>query len=196
MTKNELRRYIREEKRHFTQQQLGEMSLHIMSRLLQHPRVAEAETILMYHSLPDEVNTHDALDQLLAMGKKVLLPKVISDTEMTIHEYTGPDSLVPSEPYGILEPKADSIYDFQAAVDAITSPPSPITKHLIVVPGMAFDGSGHRLGRGKGYYDRFLSRVPNNIYKIGVCFPFQMVQDVPSESTDILMDEVICEAER
>lgn len=196
MTKNELRRYIREEKRHFTQQQLGEMSLHIMSRLLQHPRVAEAETILMYHSLPDEVNTHDALDQLLAMGKKVLLPKVISDTEMTIHEYTGTDSLVPSEPYGILEPKADSIYDFQAAVDAITSPPSPITKHLIVVPGMAFDGSGHRLGRGKGYYDRFLSRVPNNIYKIGVCFPFQMVEDVPSESTDILMDEVICESER
>ena len=55
---------------------------------------------------------------------------------------------------------------------------------------MAFDRQGHRLGRGKGYYDRFLSRVPN-IYKIGVCFPFQLVDSVPFEDTDILMDEVV-----
>ena len=104
MDKKELRRYIREQKRHFTPQQLGEMSLSIMSSVLTHPRVQEEDTILMYHSLPDEVDTHSALDKLLAMGKKVLLPKVISDTEMTIHEYTGKDSLQPSEPYGILEP--------------------------------------------------------------------------------------------
>ena len=96
MDKKELRRYIREQKRHFTPQQLGEMSLGIMSSLLSHPRIQKADTILMYHSLPDEVDTHSALDQLLAMGKKVLLPKVISDTEMTIHEYTGKDSLLPT----------------------------------------------------------------------------------------------------
>ena len=178
MNKNELRKYIREEKRHFTQQQLGEMSLRIMSDLLSHPRVLEADTILMYHSLPDEVNTHSALDQLLAMGKKVLLPKVISDTEMTIHEYTGQDSLKPSEPYGILEPTTPELSIFNSQLS------------IVVVPGMAFDKQGHRLGRGKGYYDRFLSRVPN-IYKLGVCFPFQMLETVPTESTDIVMDEVI-----
>lgn len=178
MNKNELRKYIREQKRHFTQPQLDEMSLRIMSSILLHPRVLEADTILMYHSLPDEVNTHSALDQLLAMGKKVLLPKVISDTEMTIHEYTGPDSLQPSEPYGILEPTTPelSILNLQLSI--------------VIVPGMAFDRQGHRLGRGKGYYDRFLSRVPN-IYKIGVCFPFQMLESIPSESTDVVMDEVI-----
>ena len=178
MNKNELRKYIREEKRHFTQQQLGEMSLRIMSDLLSHPRVLEADTILMYHSLPDEVNTHSPLDQLLAMGKKVLLPKVISDTEMTIHEYTGQDSLKPSEPYGILEPTTPELSIFNSQLS------------IVVVPGMAFDKQGHRLGRGKGYYDRFLSRVPN-IYKLGVCFPFQMLETVPTESTDIVMDEVI-----
>ena len=179
MNKNELRKYIREEKRQFTQQQLGEMSLGIMSSLLSNPRVNDADTILMYHSLPDEVDTHSALDQLIAMGKKVLLPKVISDMEMTIHEYTGKDSLKPSEPYGILEPITPeySIVNFQFSIVA-------------VVPGMAFDKQGHRLGRGKGYYDRFLSRVPN-IYKIGVCFPFQMLETIPSEITDVVMDEVI-----
>ena len=181
MDKKELRRYIREQKRHFTPQQLGEMSLGIMSSLLAHPRVQKADAILMYHSLPDEVDTHSALDQLLAMGKKVLLPKVISDTEMTIHRYTGPDSLQPSEPYGILEPITPefSILNSQLLI-------------IAVVPGMAFDKQGHRLGRGKGYYDRFLSRIPI-IYKIGVCFPFQLIDNVPSEPNDILVDEVLCD---
>ena len=179
MDKKELRRYIREQKRHFTPQLLGEMSLGIMSSLLSHPRVQKADAILMYHSLPDEVYTHSALDKLLAMDKKVFLPKVISDTEMTIHEYTGSDSLQPSEPYGILEPTTPefSIFNSQFSI-------------VVVVPGMAFDRQGHRLGRGKGYYDRFLSRIPN-IYKIGVCFPFQLIDNIPSEPTDILVDEVL-----
>ena len=178
MDKKELRRYIREQKRHFTSQQLGEMSLCIMSSVLTHPRVQEADTILMYHSLPDEVDTHSALDQLLAMGKKVLLPKVVSDTEMTIHEYTGADSLQPSEPYGILEPTTSELSIINCQLS------------IAIVPGMAFDKQGHRLGRGKGYYDRFLSRIPN-IYKIGVCFPFQMLESIPLKSTDVVMDEVI-----
>ena len=181
MDKKELRRYIREQKRHFTPQQLGEMSLGIMSSLLSNSHIQKADAILMYHSLPDEVDTHSALGQLLAMGKKVLLPKVVSETEMTIHEYTGRDSLQPSEPYGILEPTTPelSIVNCQLSI-------------VIVVPGMAFDKHGHRLGRGKGYYDRFLSRIPN-IYKIGVCFPFQLIDEVPSEPTDILVDEVLCD---
>lgn len=178
MDKKELRRYIREQKRHFTPQQLGEMSLCIMSSVLTHSRVQEADTILMYHSLPDEVDTHSALDQLLAMGKKVLLPKVVSDTEMTIHEYTGADSLQPSEPYGILEPTTSELSIINCQLS------------IAIVPGMAFDKQGHRLGRGKGYYDRFLSRIPN-IYKIGVCFPFQMLESIPLKSTDVVMDEVI-----
>ena len=178
MDKKELRRYIREQKRHFTSQQLGEMSLCIMSSLLSHSQIQKADYVLMYHSLPDEVDTHSALDQLLAMGKKVLLPKVVSDTEMTIHEYTGADSLQPSEPYGILEPTTPELSIINCQLS------------IAIVPGMAFDKQRHRLGRGKGYYDRFLSRIPN-IYKIGVCFPFQMLESIPSESTDVVMDEVI-----
>lgn len=178
MDKKELRRYIREQKRHFTPQQLGEMSLGIMSSLLLHSQIQKADYVLMYHSLPDEVDTHSALDQLLAMGKKVLLPKVVSDTEMTIHEYTGQNSLKPSEPYGILEPTTSEL--------SITN----CQLSIAIVPGMAFDKQGHRIGRGKGYYDRFLSQIPN-IYKIGVCFPFQMLESIPSESTDVVMDEVI-----
>ena len=69
---------------------------------------------------------------------------------------------------------------------------------VCLVPGVAFDAAGHRLGRGRGYYDRFLSKLysPSHFpalspLKIGVCFPFQRVAEVPSEPHDILMDEVI-----
>ncbi len=68
---------------------------------------------------------------------------------------------------------------------------------VALVPGMAFDAAGHRLGRGKGYYDRFLSSHLSSLNShpspllIGVCFPFQRVAEVPSEEHDVLMDEVI-----
>lgn len=80
--------------------------------------------------------------------------------------------------FGIMEPSGELFTDY-----------SRIT--LAVVPGMAFDSHGHRLGRGKGYYDRFLPLLPQ-AYKIGVCFPFQLVDDVPIEPTDVVMDEVVC----
>ena len=62
---------------------------------------------------------------------------------------------------------------------------------LAIIPGMAFDNNGNRLGRGKGYYDRLLEKM-TSIYKIGICFPFQMVDNVPTECTDIKMNEIIC----
>ena len=62
---------------------------------------------------------------------------------------------------------------------------------LAVIPGMAFDTSGNRLGRGKGYYDRFLSLLPPYIYKIGVCFDFQKFNEIPSEATDVTMDLIL-----
>ena len=60
---------------------------------------------------------------------------------------------------------------------------------VVLVPGMAFDAAGHRLGRGRGYYDRFLT-AHSHLYKIGVCFPFQRVAEVPVEEHDICVDDI------
>ena len=62
---------------------------------------------------------------------------------------------------------------------------------LIVVPGLAFTVTGNRLGRGAGYYDRFLATVPTTTLKVGVCFEFQLVPQIPSESHDVIMDVVV-----
>ena len=176
MLKHELRQQIRQKKRQFTPQQLEELSLPIVARLKE--RLSEAQTVLAYYSLPDEVNTHQLLDDLLAEGKKVFLPKVLDDETMEIRRYTGRHDLQEGILH-LMEPTGES---FTAYGDI----------DIVVVPGMAFDARGHRLGRGRGYYDRFLSSqrtVPSEL--IGVCFDFQKVPEVPVDEHDFPVDEVI-----
>ena len=176
MRKDDLRRRIRQIKRQFTPQQLEELSLPVISRL--RPFLAEAKTIMAYYSLPDEVNTHSLIDDLVSEGKTVLLPKVMGVDTMELRRYTGRDDLQEGV-YHILEPVGKPFTDY-AAID------------LILVPGLAFDAAGHRLGRGRGYYDRFLhSRVGFYCVKIGICFDFQKVDEVPIDAFDMPVDMVV-----
>ena len=176
MLKQELRKEIRSRKRQFTEAQLAEMSHRIMSSLLSHRRVKAAETILMYCSLPDEVATHEVLDTLVAMGKTVLLPVVTGETTMQLCIYRDSTDLETGA-YNILEPTSEP-FDRLREID------------VAVVPGMAFDSCCNRMGRGKGYYDRFLPLLPQ-AYKIGVCFPFQRLDEIPATPFDVKMDEVL-----
>ena len=143
LNKNALRALMRERKQQFTQQQLGELSATVVSHMREYLMLMD--NIVAYYSLPDEVCTHQLLDELLAAGKNVYLPKVVSDTEMVLCRYTGRDSLQKGA-FGIMEP---------------TGPVMPKEKYndikVVLVPGVAFDKENRRLGRGKGYYDRFLS---------------------------------------
>lgn len=176
MDKKELRKQIRNRKRQFTNNELEELSLPIMNRLLSMPEIANAGTILMYYSLPDEVYTHDAVEVLARQGKTVLLPKVIDGENMEIRVYRNKEDLAEGS-YGIMEPKGQLFTDYGKITTA-------------VIPGMSFDSNNNRLGRGKGYYDRFLKKIPL-AYKIGVCFDFQKEKDIPHEENDVKMDTVI-----
>lgn len=176
MDKKELRNFIRLQKRQFNHEQLTEMSVSIIERLAMHPRVVVADTLFIYYSLNDEVNTHQFINTLVERGKKVLLPAVISDTEIELREYHGKKDLLEGF-FNIMEPIGNTFNDY-SAID------------VAIVPGMAFDSRGNRLGRGKGYYDRFLSKIPD-AYKIGLCFAFQKLPGIPTEENDIRMDEVI-----
>lgn len=129
---------------------------------------------MLYHSLKDEVDTH-AFIRKWSREKRILLPVVTGD-DLELRLYTGPEDLTVGA-YGIEEPTGALFTDYS-------------TIDLIVVPGVAFDRDGNRLGRGKGYYDRLLPRIPS-AYKIGICFPFQVVDEVPAEPFDIRMDEII-----
>ena len=172
MTKQELRQAIHRQKHLHADDDVSE----ILKRLQQHPRVVKADTLLLYSALPDEVPTQSLLDELVAQGKTVLLPRVVSDTDMELRQYTGMQDLQAGA-FGILEPTGKLFTDYKK-ID------------VAVIPGMAFDKKGHRLGRGKGYYDRFLRLLPNT-YKIGICFSWQLVDHVPTDEHDILMDHIL-----
>ena len=176
MNKKDLRAFIRLQKGMFTPQQLDEQSAEIIRRLLVHPRIKNAACILMYYSLDDEVNTHKAVDLLVKQGKRVLLPAVISDTEMELRSYEGPKDLEGGF-FNIMEPVGKAFSNYEE-ID------------VAVIPGMAFDGRCNRLGRGRGYYDRLLPKLPQ-AYKIGICFDFQKLPGIPADEHDIKVDEIV-----
>jgi 5-formyltetrahydrofolate cyclo-ligase len=131
----------------------------------------KAKTVLLYHSLPDEVCTHDFIYKWCDK-KLLLLPKVVGD-DLELRIYRNVSELAIGS-FGIAEPTGKLFTDY----DKID---------FVAVPGMAFDKKGNRLGRGKGYYDRLLPLL-TNAYKAGICFPYQIVDEVPVEPTDIAMD--------
>lgn len=176
MNKQELRQHIRTQKSQFTDEELVGLSRPIIERLLAHPAIVCAGTILMYHSLPDEVFTHEAINRLVSDGKHVLLPRVIDGENIELRIYKTPDDLRRGA-FGIMEPSGTLFRDY-AAID------------VAVIPGMSFDSSCNRLGRGKGYYDRFLAQTPD-VFKVGVCFDFQKLPIIPASEHDIRMDVVI-----
>ena len=199
VVKEDLRREIRRRKQQYTPSQLEELSEPIIARL--RPHLVDARVIMAYYSLPDEVNTHQLIDDLVAEGKTVLLPKVLDTTTMELRLYTGPHDLAPG-PFGILEPTGSPFHL------STLSPFPPSSEMVALIPGVAFDALGHRLGRGRGYYDRFLSTmgtVPSVSSEanyrgtvpsvrprlIGLCFDFQKVPSVPVDPTDIPVDQVI-----
>lgn len=149
-------------------------SAEILAALETHPAFRAANTVLLYHSLKDEVDTH-AFIRKWSHAKQILLPVVAGD-DLELRLYTGPEDLAPGA-YGIEEPTGEPFTRYES-ID------------FVLIPGVAFDRNGNRLGRGKGYYDRLLPRIPS-AYKAGICFPYQLVEEVPAEPFDVRMDEII-----
>lgn len=148
-------------------------SAEILTALEAHPAFGAAHLVLLYHSLKDEVYTHEFIRKWSGR-KRILLPVVVGE-ELELRVYSGPEDLTTGA-YGIEEPTGELFTDYEAIDFAL-------------IPGVAFDASGNRLGRGKGYYDRLLPRL--RAFKAGICFPFQLVDEVPAEPFDIRMDTVI-----
>lgn len=170
MDKHQLRQWIREEKKRHTDHERAAFSVSVWKRLERHPRFLTARTLLFYSALPDEVQTRDFINRWC--GKKQFILPVVDGEKLNLRLFCGEENLRTGA-YGIREPQGNTLTDF-SAID------------LAVIPGMAFDRTGNRLGRGKGYYDRLLPHLRRNgTYIIGVCFDFQIVETVPCEPHDL-----------
>lgn len=171
-TKDEIRKRISEKKKEFSESELKALSSTIMEKLKDNVVLKCAKTVLLYYSLPDEVFTHDFVEKW-SKEKTILLPVVKGD-ELEIRVYAGSECMQKGS-FNIDEPQGEAYNDL-ISIDAA------------VIPGVSFDRHGNRLGRGKGFYDRFLKKL--NTFKIGVCFGFQLSEEIPHSEHDVAMDEV------
>lgn len=172
--KKEVRRYIRELKKEYTPEQKKAMSARVWEQMEQDEYFKCSRLVLGYWSMDDEVFTHDFIMRW-SKEKTFLLPCVKGD-ELELRYFDGVEKLSPGEGYAIPEPVGELFTE-------------PRRIDYIIVPGVAFDAVGNRLGRGKGYYDKILRDCPGR--KTGVCFPFQFLEKVPTDEHDVQMDRVI-----
>ena len=175
MDKKELRRTIREQKRAMTEEEIVRRSEELGKLFAASPAYRDARTIYGYLPYNQEVRTVPMLEQALQDGKQVAVPKCYGD-EMKFILMTDL-SLVEKGYAGIPEPIADG-------------PVAEDETALVLMPGLAFDPQGHRIGYGGGFYDKFLSREPDHP-TLALCYEFQMLPHLDTEEHDIPVDTVL-----
>lgn len=153
----------------------------ILRKLSELKTFQNAKTIMFYVALDEEVETVPLLKQTIQNGKTVTVPYVnrLSNSLLSVWIKDVEEDLEPGT-YGILEPKKTLVpTHVHTQVD------------VVIVPGIAFDPAGHRLGRGKGYYDRFLKTLPPHIFTVGLAYDIQMFESIPVSEMDIRVKQVI-----
>lgn len=178
MDKQTVRRRVREKKRAMSLSAIETASAYLTEHFLRLPQYRSADVLYGYISCNQEVRTRMILQQALLDGKQVAVPRV-RDGVMEFCYIRDLDGLVPGYG-GIPEPTAGEIATEKTA--------------LVLMPGLAFDRFGHRIGYGGGFYDRFLTAEPEHP-TVALCYGFQMFPHLDTEPTDIPVDLVICSEE-
>ncbi len=175
MNKKELREQIRARKRAMTPQEITERSARLGALFIQSEAYRQTRTIYGYMPYNQEVRTVPMLEQALADGKRVAVPKCYEDEMRFI--YLDDLTQVEKGYAGIPEPIADG-------------PVANDETALVLMPGLAFDPQGHRIGYGGGFYDRFLAKEPNHP-TLALCYDFQILPHLDTEEFDIPVDWVL-----
>ena len=177
MTKKDcLRKEIQKKRKEMSKNQVDILSKRICERLMDSPIYKEAKSVFCYNSIRNEVNLSFLINKALSDGKKVSLPKVLDKAGImkfyTIDKLSG----LKEGAYGIFEPDDKN---------------EEIAADLILVPGVAFSENGDRIGQAGGFYDRYLRNY--NIESIGICYDYQIFENIPTEEHDVKMHHIISE---
>lgn len=169
---------MRKERRKMTADEVLGKSARIQKQLFSFDKYVSAKTVMLYVSAFNEPSTIEIIENAISCKKRVVLPVSDTATETIILSYL--DSLDDLEKgaYGISEPRTVKPADI-ADID------------FILVPGLAFDKNGNRMGFGKGYYDKLLCKT--NAEKTALCYEFQLFDEIPADEYDIPMNTIITE---
>ena len=175
MDKKAMRRTIGEKKRAMTREEIESASERLTEKFLQTEFYRDCRSIYAYLSYNQEVRTDALIRRAIQDGKRVAVPKVYGETDMRFLWLDDPARIAPGA-YGIPEPVDDG-------------PEADDPAALVLMPGLAFDPQGHRLGYGGGFYDRFLAAEPHPT--IALCYAFQLLPQLETEAHDIPVDAVL-----
>jgi 5-formyltetrahydrofolate cyclo-ligase len=178
--KSRLREEIDAKRKSMDARAIAAKSEAIVAFLESLPVFRGAQLPLVYIAMPSEVQTLGLVEDRLARGASVAVPRVVGE-RIEVRELKSVDHLAPGE-WGILEP--DASVSSLARLDRID---------VVLVPGVAFDPAGHRLGFGKAYYDRLLASLVPKAKLIALAFEVQLTPEVPTEPHDVAMDLIVTE---
>lgn len=183
LEKQRIRERILLKRRSLKTEELIEMSREIQKRIFSLPEFKESTTISIYIDFDNEVRTRDIIKDSIHTGKRVTIPYTKGkDNSLLLSEVRDIDKELEASTFGILEPKKEYFrYIPDNEIDAV------------IVPGIAFDEKGRRLGYGGGYYDRLLIKLNRDIVTIGLAFEFQILSEIPWWFYDIFIDKIITE---
>ena len=181
LRKKNLRKEILEKLHNISGKEKERKVAELKNKLFSLEEFKKAKCVMFYVSKHYEVNTHEMIDEAIAMGKKIVVPITFKEEKM----------LRPSE----LKDRKNELIEGHFGVHQPHERhirPVPIEEiDLMVIPGIAFDKCGHRLGHGGGYYDRFLEKTPPQVFTVGLAFNFQVVDELPRHDKDIPVDKVL-----
>lgn len=172
MSKKALRKVYLEKRKQLSS---PDVSIQICKAAIALPQFISAKNVMIYMASNFEVETDYIIAWAKKCGKTICAPRVLNETEMeaAVLDEKG----LKKGPFHIWEPRGKAV----SSVD------------LVFVPGIAFDKSCHRLGYGKGYYDRFLEKI--NAFTVGLAYSFQVIDNIPTDSHDVRLNMILTEHE-
>lgn len=179
--KQRFRRQMKERLKKLTKDEYHSFNQRLSQRFLNLDIVRTATTIMLYYSIGREVSTIALIRELLSQGKRVGLPICTPSRNLEVGQIVGLEQVQPKMvgSFSLMEP--------------MTGVPllEPAELELIVLPGLTFDKAGYRLGHGAGYYDRFLQEKKSAGFRLGLAYPFQVVDKVPVAAHDAPLDGLL-----
>ena len=183
--KQTLKQQILQQRDSLSKKEIMERSYAIKNSLYSLREFIEAKSIMLYVSFNNEVDTQGIVKELLGKnGKTIVVPYVLKYNLMLQASELRDFNELEQRTFGILEPK--DLYKREYNIDRLD---------LVIIPGVVFDRTGHRIGYGYGYYDRFLKTLRKETLKIGLAYDFQIVGKIPEEKHDVPMDIIITDKE-
>ncbi|MFA5085716.1 MAG: 5-formyltetrahydrofolate cyclo-ligase [Candidatus Omnitrophota bacterium] len=179
--KHKIRKEIKHKFKAYSPLEKSEKSAIIRDKLFNEEEFKRARVVMFYVSLHDEVDTLIMIDEALKAGKRIAVPVILKEEKRLIAgEIHNRLEDLESQHFGIYQPRQDRVEE--VPLDDID---------LVVVPGVAFDKKNIRLGRGHGYYDRFLAGLPKKTKTIGLAFDFQVLEYLPQDPHDVPVSRII-----